>query len=75
MRDTAVALILEEQRSKYIDLSWGTKGESMTSIKIMKKRAISHIIRIVLLMQGMAVDFNSVLMLGVIFSARMKKMR
>lgn len=47
----------------------------MTSIKGMKKRAIPHIIRIVLLMQGMAVDFNSVLMLGVIFSALMKKMR
>lgn len=71
-----MALILEEQqRSKYIDLSWGTKGESMTTIKITKKRAIPHIIRIVLLMQGMVVDSNSVLMLGVIFSALMKKMR
>ena len=70
-----MALILEEQRSKCIDLSWGTKGEPMTSIEIMKKRAIPHIIRIGLLMQGMAVDFNSVLMLGVIFSALMQKMR
>lgn len=50
VKDTAVALILEEQSSKNTDPSWEMKGESMTFIRIMTKRAMPHIIRIVLLM-------------------------